>query len=197
MLNSADLFVPDGISLVWLAKLKGFSLKSRVSGADLMAAFFTEAQKNGWSSYFYGDTDQTLNQLKEELQAKYPGIKIAGMYSPPFRKLTEQEDQEIMKMINDAKPDVVWIGLGLPKQERWIFEHRERLQTSVVVGVGAAFKFLSGKIKRAPAWVGNMGLEWVWRLIFETKTTWRRVFIGGPVFIWIIIKDFFQIKKNS
>ncbi len=194
MLNSADLFVPDGISLVWLAKMKGFDIKDRVSGADLMDTFFMEAEKKGWSSYFYGDTDETLKELKIQLLKKFPNLKIVGMYSPPFRKITEDEDNQIINMINDAKPDVLWVGLGLPKQETWIFNHKDRLNIPIVVGVGAAFKFLSGKVKRAPAIVGKLGFEWLWRLIFETKTTWKRVFYGGPIFLWIVIKDFFRIE---
>ncbi|MCX6722546.1 MAG: WecB/TagA/CpsF family glycosyltransferase, partial [Candidatus Staskawiczbacteria bacterium] len=197
MLNSADLFVPDGISLVILGKLHGFDIKKRVSGADLMSAFFMEAEKKGHSNFFYGDTDDTLKDLKTKLLQKFPNLNIAGMYSPPFRKLTKQEDKEMIKMINNTKPDVLWVGLGLPKQENWIFENKEKLDVSVLVGVGAAFKFLSGRVKRAPEWLGNLGFEWLWRLVFETKTVWRRIFLDGPFFFLIIIKDFFKFNLKK
>jgi len=196
ILSSANLWVPDGISLVWLAKLKGFNINSRVSGADLMTEFFKSAGKKGFSSYFYGDTEETLEALNKKLSSDFPGLKIAGSYSPPFRKLTEEEDAKIIEKINQAKPDVLWVALGLPKQEKWIFEHREKLNVPVVIGVGAAFKFLSGKVKRAPAWVGNLGFEWLWRLIKEPKVTWKRVFIDMPIFFWLVAKDFL-FENNS
>ena len=195
-ISSADLFVPDGISLVWLAKSKGFNVKKRVSGADLMSEFFRVANKEGFSSYFYGDTEETLEALKIKLTNEFPKLKFAGMYSPPFRELTTEEDEEIVKMINDAHPDVLWVGLGLPKQENWIYKHKERLNVSVVIGVGAAFKFLSGKVKRAPKLVGDLGFEWLWRLILEPKVVWKRIFLDGPIFFWLLVKDFLGSSKK-
>ena len=190
ILNSADLFVPDGISLIWLARLKGFDIKRRVSAGDLMEGYFNVAEKMGFTNYFYGDTEDTLQKLCKNLAASYPNLKISGFYSPPFRELTKEEDKEIIKRINNAKPDVLWVGLGLPKQEKWIFEHKEMLNASVVVGVGATFKFLSGNVKRAPKWVGDLGFEWLWRLFCEPKRIWRRVFIDMPFFFWLVFKDF-------
>jgi len=197
IISFADMFVPDGVSLVWLARLKGFDIKSRVSGADLMQNFFKAADKEGFSSYFYGDTDETLKELNKKLLSNYPNLRIAGSYSPPFRKLTEKEDEEVIQRINQAKPDVLWVALGLPKQEKWIFEHRAKLKVPVIIGVGAAFKFLSGEVKRAPEWVGSAGFEWLWRLFQEPKIIWRRVFIDGPIFLWLVFLDilFFGNKK--
>jgi len=191
-INSADLFVPDGISLVWLARFKGFKLKRRVSGADLMAEFFKVSSKEGFTNYFYGDTEETLKVLKEKLNVEFPGFKIAGTYSPPFRELTTEEDKQIIQMINQAHPDVLWVGLGLPKQENWIYKHKDELSVPVVVGVGAAFKFLSGKVKRVPKWIGNLGFEWLWRLFCEPKRIWKRVFLDGPIFFGLVIKDLFK-----
>ena len=195
MVNSADLFVPDGISWVWRIRNRGFDIKKRVSGADLMTEFFKVASKEGFSSYFYGDTEDTLQALNKKLLTDFLNLKIAGSYSPPFRKLTEKEDAEIIEKINQAKPDVLWVALGLPKQEKWIFEHREKLNVPVVIGVGAAFKFLSGKIKRAPKWIGDMGFEWLWRLLHEPKITWKRVFLDGPFFIWLIMLELIGSKR--
>lgn len=185
IIGHANLFVPDGISLVWLGKIKGIDIKNRVSGADLMKEFFNVAQKNNFSNYFYGDTQETLKELNSKLLLSYPKLKISGIYSPPFKELTNKENEEIISKINLAKPDVLWVGLGLPKQEKWIFKNRDKLNVPVVIGVGAAFKFLSGKVKRAPRWVGKIGLEWLWRLFREPKTVWKRIFFDMPYFIWL------------
>lgn len=195
-LNSADLFVPDGISLVWIAKLKGLTIKDRVSGADLMRAFFVEAEKNGWSSFFYGDSKDTLEKLQQKLLAEFPRLKIVGSYDSHYKPLFSDEDSVVINLINEKKPDVVWVGRGMPKQEHWIYQYRSQLQVPVVVGVGAAFKFLSGKVSRAPKWVGALGFEWLWRLFTEPKTTFTRVFIDAPKFVTLValelLKDFFS-----
>jgi N-acetylglucosaminyldiphosphoundecaprenol N-acetyl-beta-D-mannosaminyltransferase len=186
ILNSADLFVPDGISPVWIARYLGFPLKKRATGSDLMLEFLKLAEKRGYRSFFYGDTADTLELLSMRLQERFLGLQIAGTFSPPFRPLTRGEDAEVVRMINDSKPDVLWVGLGLPKQELWIYEHRSRLNVPVAVGVGAVFKFLSGKVKRAPSWVGDHGLEWLWRFVHEPKKLWRRVLIDGPKFLFYV-----------
>jgi N-acetylglucosaminyldiphosphoundecaprenol N-acetyl-beta-D-mannosaminyltransferase len=193
ILNSADLFVPDGISLIWTARLYGFRLKKRVSGADLMWEFFKISNEKGYKNFFYGDTEETLNLLIKKLLTNFPNLKIVGFYSPPFRTLAQKEDEEIIEKINQAKPDILWVALGLPKQEKWIFEHKEKLKVPVAIGVGAAFKFLSGKIKRPPEWIGNLGFEWLWRFFQEPKRTWRRI-LDIPFFIFLII--FESIKKG-
>ena len=190
ILNSADLWIPDGIAPVWVARWKGFSNAMRTPGVDLMRAFFEMAAKEGYSSFFYGDTDSTLAGLRENLKKEYPTHRIAGTFSPPFRALTQEEDDEIIDMINRTRPDVLWVGLGLPKQERWIFEHRFRLNVPVAVGVGAAFGFLSGQVKHAPNWLGNLGLEWLWRFIHEPKKLWKRDLVDGPRFVWHVLWEF-------
>jgi len=195
ILNSADLWVPDGIAPVLVARLKGIGNVQRTPGAEIMRAFFELADERGYSSFFYGDTDETLAALKENLERNYPGHKVVGTYSPPFRPLTAEEDEQIVKMINDAKPDVVWVGLGLPKQDRWVYEHKDRLKVPVAAGVGAAFLFLSGRVKRVPEWVGRNGLEWLWRFIQEPKKLWRRDLIEGPQFVWHVLMELAGIRK--
>jgi len=194
MLKSANLWVCDGISLVWLAKLNGFNLKRRVAGPDLFHEFLKFSNAKGYKHYFYGDTDETLKALKEKLSKNLPNIKTES-FSPPFRKLTPEEDNEMVKKINDTRPDVLWVGLGLPKQETWVFEHKDQLKVPVIIGVGAAFKFESEKVKRAPSWMGNLGLEWLWRLVYEPKTTWRRVFIDAPAFFWLVLLELVGFKR--
>ena len=195
ILNSADLWVPDGIAPVILAKLKGHKFAVRTPGAEFMQAFFEMADKKGYSSFFYGDTTKTLNNLRDKLEAKYPGHKIAGMYSPPFRPLTDDEDKEIIKMINDAKPDILWVALGMPKQDQWIFDRKDRLKVPVAAGVGAAFAFLSEDVKRVPEWIGNSGLEWLWRFLQEPKKLWRRDLIDGPMFLIHAFLDYTGLRK--
>lgn len=189
VLETADLFVPDGFSVVWLARRKGFPLKRRASGPDLMWSFCERGQERGYSCFFYGDTESTLSELTSRLNQEFPGLKIAGSYSPPFRDLTHEEDEQIVRMINDSKADVVWIGLGLPKQELWMYEHRNKIDAPVLVGVGAAFKFISGRVQRAPSWVGDHGLEWLWRFAQEPQRVWRRVIIDIPNFIFRLLVD--------
>jgi N-acetylglucosaminyldiphosphoundecaprenol N-acetyl-beta-D-mannosaminyltransferase len=197
MLNSADLWVPDGIAPVWIARIKGLGNAKRIPGANLMEGFLQLADKKGFSSFFYGDTDDTLKNLEQRLQTSYPGHKVVGTFSPPFRVLTPEEEDEIVQTINDKRPDVVWVGLGMPKQERWVFEHKDRLNTPVAIGVGAAFRFLAGKVKRVPEWVGDVGLEWAWRFVIEPKKLWRRDFIEGPQFLMHVAFEIAGIKKYS
>ncbi len=189
VIDSAGLFVPDGFSLVAAARLRGFKIRKRVSGPDLMWEACKHAAEVGHSVFFYGDTDDTLQALSAKLKESIPGLKIAGAHSPPFRPLTEEEDAEEMAIINASGADILWVGLGLPKQEKWMYEHRDRLNVPVLVGVGAAFQFLSGRMKRAPSWIGDNGFEWLWRLAFEPKRVWRRVFIDGPHFVLCVAKE--------
>ena len=195
IVESADLFVPDGISLIWTARLRGVRLKRRVCGIDIMCEFFELAEEKGYSIFLYGDTEETLQLLTDQLKNQFPHLKIAGTYSPPFRPLTTEEKMQEIEMINDSGADVVWVGLGLPKQERWMYERKDLLTVPVLVGVGAAFKFASGNVARAPAWIGDHGFEWLWRLIKEPRQIWRRVLIDGPRFVANIILEQGGLKK--
>lgn len=197
MLDQADLIVPDGIGLVRVAQFKGAQLRARVAGTDLMKAFFSQTHQMGISHYFMGDTDDTLHHLQSNLRRTYGGLEIAGTCSPPFRALTPAENDIIIECINAANPDVLWVGLGLPKQERWIFEHRHRLNVPLILGVGAAFKFLSGTVKRAPDWIGEMGFEWLWRFAHEPSRLWRRVMIDAPQFMKLAAQDVMGFRRFS
>ena len=197
LVNSADLFVPDGMSLIWTARRRGFQLKKRVSGSDLMWEFFKLAEKKGLKSFFYGDTENTLQQLTLKLRDHFPQLQVVGTHSPPFRPPTIEEDRREIETINQSGADIVWVGLGLPKQERWMFTHRDELKAPVVVGVGAAFKFLSGQVKRAPNWMGDRGLEWFWRFLHEPRRLWRRVLIDGPSFTFQVMLELTGLKKYT
>jgi N-acetylglucosaminyldiphosphoundecaprenol N-acetyl-beta-D-mannosaminyltransferase len=195
VLNSADLFCPDGIAPVWLSRVYGEPIVSRVPGPDLMAAFLARADERAYSSFFLGDTTETLTALRDKIQGQYPGHRVAGVLSPPFRAVSVEEDCLLVDEINRAEPDVLWVGLGMPKQEWWIEQHVPRLHVPVVAGVGAAFRFLSGRVKRAPRWVGECGFEWLWRLAVEPSKVWRRDLIDGPRFLASALVE--CVRKNS
>lgn len=189
VLEHADLSVPDGMPLVWLLRLKGHPIKDRVYGPDLMLMLCEEAAKRGWRCFLYGGAPGVPELLKDVLQTQFPGLNIVGTYSPPFRPLTPEEDEEICRLINATKPDILWIGLGSPKQDIWMYEHRDKLDVSVMHGVGAAFDFLTGRVKQAPRWMMQMGLEWFFRLLQEPQRLWRRYTITNLKFITYLLVD--------
>lgn len=182
IIESADLSVPDGMWTARVAAQKLSSTPQRIRGADLLTGFCELANQESYSNFFYGDTEAVLASLASELQERFPALHVAGTFSPPFRALTAREDAESVRLINRAKPDVLWVGLGLPKQERWIYEHLGRLDVPVTVAVGAAFKFVSGQVKPAPRRVSELGLEWLWRLLSEPRKCWHRALVYGPQF---------------
>jgi N-acetylglucosaminyldiphosphoundecaprenol N-acetyl-beta-D-mannosaminyltransferase len=182
ILNSADLVVPDGMPLVWRGRWHGHALRKRVSGSELMEAF-CRLTGDRYSHFLYGGGTGVPELLAETLRQKF-GTRVVGSYSPPFRLLTRGEKDEIAARIQAAIPDVLWVGLSTPKQEHWMAEYRERLQVPVILGVGAAFDFHIGKVKRAPAWMQETGLEWMFRLLMEPRRLWRRYLIYGSQFVW-------------
>jgi len=195
IVNSADLFSPDGIAPVWVSRLKRKPIRERATSAELMRMFFERANEKGYRSFFLGDTDETLEALKKRLEEQYPGHQVVGTYSPPFRSLTVEEEAAMLATIEQAKPDVIWVGLGLPKQERWIAQHKQALDTAVAIGVGACFGFFSGRVKRSPPWVGRVGLEWLWRFSQEPKKLWRRVLWDGPRFMAHVALELTGLRK--
>jgi N-acetylglucosaminyldiphosphoundecaprenol N-acetyl-beta-D-mannosaminyltransferase len=185
--NSAGLVTTDGMSLVWLCWLKGHRRVERVYGPDLMLALCARSQTSGYRHFFYGASPGVLNALTARIQARYPGLEVAGAYAPPFRKLNLQEDLQIVDRIKEARPDVVWVGLSTPKQERWMADHFERLGGPVLIGVGAAFDFHAGVKRQAPRWIQRNGLEWLFRLLSEPRRLYRRYLINIPLFVGLIV----------
>jgi N-acetylglucosaminyldiphosphoundecaprenol N-acetyl-beta-D-mannosaminyltransferase len=196
ILNQADLFCPDGIAPIWLSRVQRRPLPARVSGPDLLEAFLQRANECGYRNYFYGDTDEVLTALKERVARRFPGAGVVGTFSPPFRALSDREQAEHLERINGAKPDVLWVGLGCPKQERWVAENRERLRIPVVIGVGAAFRFQAGLVARAPRWLGEAGFEWAWRLAAEPRKLWRRDLLDGPRFLTVALADAWKMRRS-
>jgi len=192
ILNSAELWVPDGIAPIWAARLHGHHHVTRAPGTEVMREFFLRAGRKKYRSYFYGDTDHTLDALQTAVKDRYPGHEIAGAYSPPFMPLTPAEDRDVIERINTAQPDVLWVGLGMPKQDIWIYERLDRLRVPVAIGVGAAFAFIAGTVPRCPDWIGNLGFEWAYRFVREPQKLWRRDLLDGPRFLFHAGLEFFR-----
>lgn len=188
-MNFSSLTVADGVSLVILARFKGHTLKRRVYGPDLMAEFLKSSEGKGYSHFFYGATENTLKLLISNLQSRFSSLKVAGSYAPPFKPLNKEEDEAVVDMINKVSPDVVWVGLGCPKQQVWMYEHKDKLKVPVMVGVGAAFDFFAGTKPQAPRWLRDHGFEWLFRLVTEPRRLWRRYLVDYPLFIYFIIFD--------
>jgi N-acetylglucosaminyldiphosphoundecaprenol N-acetyl-beta-D-mannosaminyltransferase len=197
IVNSAGMVTPDGMPLVWLSRLKGCRGAERVYGPDLMLEVCRVTQEKGYSSFFYGGADGIPQKLKDSLCRKFPRLKVVGTYSPPFRPLTIQEDHDVVRMINGLSPDIIWLGISTPKQEKWMASHLGRLNARVLIGVGAAFDFLSGAKRQAPRWMQRSGLEWLFRLIAEPRRLWRRYLIGNTTFVWLILKEYISEKMGA
>jgi len=187
--NAAGLTVPDGMPLVWAGRKAGFERMDRVAGPDLLERVMAEAAERGWTQYFYGGADGVAEELRDTFQQRHPALKVVGVACPPYRPLTEAEDAAMVAQLNEARPDIVWVGLGAPKQERWMAEHRDRLNASILIGVGAAFDFHTGRLDRAPLWMQRSGLEWSYRLYKEPKRLWRRYLLGIPRFALAILRQ--------
>lgn len=194
--NESWMTIPDGKPLSLVSRKRGFTDAQRVPGPDLMVKVFEASKEKGYRHFFYGSTDQTLRMLRENIEKKYPYVNIVGMYSPPFRPLTEEEDQQIIAMINETHPDFVWVGLGAPKQEIWMAEHKNKVQ-AIMIGVGAAFDFEAGVVKRAPKWMQEMYLEWLHRILQDPKRLIPRYVSTNAAFLWNVYKEGKQIHKNQ
>jgi N-acetylglucosaminyldiphosphoundecaprenol N-acetyl-beta-D-mannosaminyltransferase len=180
--------------LVWISRLLGFRHVDRVYGPDLMLAICKRSPGRGYRHFFYGGGDGVAALLKERLQARYPGLDVVGTFTPPFRPLTEEEDEDIVQCINALSPDIVWIGLSTPKQERWMAAHLGRIGASVMIGVGAAFDFHAGLKKEAPYWIQRSGLQWLFRLVSEPRRLWKRYLTNNPAFAWRITGQLAGLK---
>lgn len=186
--NGSGLTTPDGMPMVWAGRRAGARWMERVYGPDLMLALAARAAERGWASYFYGGKAGVADRLVERLRERFPSLRSVGTESPPFRPLTPVEDAAVVDRINAASPELVWIGLSTPKQERWMADHVGRLAAPVLLGVGAAFDIHAGLLPQAPVWVQRHGLEWAYRLYREPRRLWRRYFSNNPRFALAIIR---------
>jgi N-acetylglucosaminyldiphosphoundecaprenol N-acetyl-beta-D-mannosaminyltransferase len=194
-LADAALVVPDGMPAVWIGRLRGHYLPRRVYGPDLMLRFCQETAAAGYRHYLLGGAVGVPEQLARCLEQACPGIRIAGMNSPPFRPDTPEQEAAVVEDINRASPDVLWVGLGTPKQEIWMHRHHHQLRAPVVIGVGAAFDFLSRRKRQAPIWMRESGLEWIFRLLQEPARLWRRYLVYGFEFVVLVALELLGLRR--
>lgn len=191
--SSSTMVIIDGMPIVKIARRRGINC-DRCAAPDIMPQIFAESLKQGKTHYFYGGKDdEVLVKLKDNLERDYPGIQIVGMYSPPFRPLTDEEDKKLCEEINTLHPDFLWVGIGAPKQEMWMKDHQEKLKGMVMLGVGAGFNFFAGTLDKAPEWMEKASLEWLFRLFKEPKRLWRRYVLGGVK--WMYYRAVAEIER--
>jgi len=194
-LESADLVVPDGMPLVWLGRWHKHSLKRRVYGPELMETFCRETEPV-YRHFFYGGGDGTAERLAENLRQRHK-IVVAGTYTPPFRPLTDEEQRHVCALIETSAPDVLWVGLSTPKQEKWMLQNRRKLEVPVMLGVGAAFDINSGRTRQAPTWMRDNGLEWFFRLSIEPQRLWRRYLVVIPKAVCLVFLELIGLISPS
>lgn len=187
IVNGAALVNPDGVPVVWVARAKGKKDMQRTGGPDFMALTLKESTSEGPRHFFYGGNETTKDRLLKMVQQRWPQAVVAGAIAPPFRQSGEMEDPSVIDEINAASPDILWVGLGSPKQDVWMANHRNQLTCPVICGVGAAFDFIAGTKPMAPNWMRSNGLEWLFRLGCEPRRLWRRYLIGNCKFIYYLL----------
>ncbi|NVK05197.1 MAG: WecB/TagA/CpsF family glycosyltransferase [Flavobacteriia bacterium] len=193
--RNAAMNLPDGMPLVWIGKHRGYNVE-RTCGPDFMQKIISEHEFNQLTHFFYGGKPGVAKDLKDNFEKKYPGVRVVGTISPPFRELTSKEENEVIRQINKTKADVVWVGISSPKQDIWMFRNHTKTHATMI-GVGAAFDFHSGQIKRAPKWMQHYGLEWLHRLKSEPRRLWKRYLVLAPKFIFQIAKQKFNSSRQN
>jgi N-acetylglucosaminyldiphosphoundecaprenol N-acetyl-beta-D-mannosaminyltransferase len=196
-LKSASMITPDGQPVVWTARSRGIVDIERVCGPDLLPALCAESVTKGWSHYFYGGAEGVASDLERHLTREFPGLRIAGVDSPPFRPLTPAEQDETLARIRAAMPNILWVGLGCPKQEKWMLAQQSKLPGIVMIGIGAAFDFHTKRIERAPIWMRKNGLEWLHRLWSEPRRLWRRYLVLAPQFVVASVAETVRLRMRS
>ena len=194
ILNSAFLNTPDGMPMVWMGRVQGFRNMGRVYGPDLMLRVCELSVAGGFTHFFYGGGPGVAESLKARLEQRFPGLKVAGTYTPPFRPLTAEEENRLAQRVAELKPDIVWVGLSTPKQERFMAEHWQRLDATLFFGVGAAFDFHAGRVRQAPRWMQRCGLEWLFRLCCEPRRLWKRYLKNNPLFLLRALCQLSRVK---
>ncbi|HOW72868.1 MAG TPA: WecB/TagA/CpsF family glycosyltransferase [Phycisphaerae bacterium] len=184
--RNAGLVLPDGTGIILAARILGYQHNGRVTGPALMLYLCDKGRELGFRHYFYGGNEGVADQLAERLSERFPGLQVGGTFCPPFRPITEEEDKEIVHRINATLPDIVWVGLGAPKQEKWMLAHHGRIAATAMIGIGAAFDFHSGNVRWAPRWIRKLGIEWAWRLALNPRRMWRRN-LDSPIFLCKVI----------
>ena len=186
ILNRAFLNTPDGMPMVWLGKLAGNPAMDRVYGPDLMLQVCRVSGQTHWKHFFYGGAPDVAELLAKTLRTRFPHLQVVGTYTPPFRPLNPEEKEDLQRQVAAVQPDIIWVGLSTPKQEQWMYAHRDKLQVPVMLGVGAAFDLNTGRLTQAPEWMRENGLEWLFRLCAEPRRLWSRYIVNGSKFAWAV-----------
>jgi N-acetylglucosaminyldiphosphoundecaprenol N-acetyl-beta-D-mannosaminyltransferase len=197
IVNRSGLSTPDGMPLVWLSRLRGYPEAGRVYGPDLMLALCERTQATGHRHFFYGGAPGVADLLASKLKARYPALIVAGTHSPPYRPADADETRDVLAAINASSPDIVWIGLGTPKQDYWVSRHRALLSAPVLIAVGAAFDFHAGLLRQAPRWMQRSGLEWLFRLLQEPRRLAFRYLVYNPLFVFRVILQLAGIRRYT
>ena len=187
--NAAGMVTPDGMPMVWISRMRGLKHVSRVYGPDLMLDVCARSVQTGWRHFLYGGAEGVADLLAQKLRHRFTGLQVVGTFCPPFRPMTDEEDRALVDRINEAQPDIVWVGLSTPKQEYWMARHVGRLNAAVLIGVGAAFDFNAGIKAQAPLWMQQAGLEWLFRLATEPRRLGRRYLINNTGFVYRLIRS--------
>ena len=195
VLNNSVLSLPDGKPLSVVAKIKGEKNIARIFGPSFMEYCLDKGRKDNLKHYFFGSTEKILNIMISNAKFKYPGVNIAGYYSPPFKLFTDNDNEQFGRMLNESDSDLIWIGLGAPKQELWMAKNFKKLNRGIFIGIGAGFDYLAGNLKHAPLWMKNSSLEWLYRLIQDPKRLWKRYLLTNSLFILFVILELTKLKK--
>jgi len=195
ILNKASLVTPDGMPTVWVGRLQGHRQMRRVFGPDLMLEFCRRSVTRGYTHFLYGGRPGVVDHLHSVLIRRFPGIKVVGTYTPPFRALSPEEEADIMGLVSAVKPDIIWVGLSTPRQERFMAEYLDRLESKLMIGVGAAFDIHTGQIKDAPQWMKQAGLQWLHRLSQEPSRLWKRYLFNNSAFIMKLALQICRLKN--
>jgi N-acetylglucosaminyldiphosphoundecaprenol N-acetyl-beta-D-mannosaminyltransferase len=195
ILNHAFLNLPDGMPMTWVGHLQGLSQMDRVYGPGFMAAMCQLSVQRGYRNFFYGGEPGIADRLKEALQRRFPGLQVVGTYTPPFRILNAAEEDDLLTQVHSSKPDILWVGLSTPKQEKFMAKYIDRLEVPLLVGVGAAFDFHTGRIRDCPNWVKRAGMQWLHRLLQDPRRLWKRYLRNNPAFVWKIALQLLRLRQ--
>jgi len=195
ILNHTFLNVPDGMPLSWVGHLQGLSQMDRVFGPDFMAALCRLSVERGYRHFLYGGETGVADTLKQALERKFPGLRVVGTYTPPFRSLTEDEEQQLFTAIRESQPHIVWVGLGTPKQEKFMAHYAASLQVPLLIGVGAAFDYHTGRTRDCASWIKRAGLQWLHRLLQDPRRLWKRYLRNNPAFVWKITLQLLKLRR--
>ena len=197
ILNSAFLNTPDGMPICWVGRFQGFKAMDRVYGPDLMLELCAASTDGSVRHFLYGGAPGVAETLRSSLDSRFPGLCVCGTYSPPFRPLNHEEEADLLRQTESLRPDIFWVGLSTPKQERFMAAYLDKLHVRIMIGVGAAFDILPGRVRQAPYWMQRSGLEWFFRLTQEPGRLWKRYLINNPLFVARILAQFTGLKRYS